>query len=63
MQDDEFEWSDIKAARNRKDHELTFDQAKSVFRDVYAVEYLDEREDYGEERINSIGRVAICFWL
>ena len=26
-----------------------------VFRDVFAVEYLDDRKDYDEERINIVG--------
>ena len=56
MQDDEFEWHDAKAEKNWRDHRVTFRQAVPVFLDTYAVEYLDDREDYGEERINRIGR-------
>lgn len=55
MQDDEFEWHDLKAALNWKNHRITFIQATAVFRDNFAVERIDEREDYGEERINRIG--------
>jgi uncharacterized protein len=55
MQDDEFEWDDAKAAANWRDHGVAFDDAVRVFRDRFAVERFDDREDYGEERINLLG--------
>lgn len=36
-------------------HGVPFAQARLVFNDVYADEPIDERYDYGEERINRIG--------
>ena len=46
-----FEWDNNKAASNTRDHEgVTFEQAAAAFSDPFAVEWLDEREDYGEER-------------
>jgi uncharacterized DUF497 family protein len=53
--DGEFEWGLVKAAVNSKDHRVTFEHAKKVFQDRFAVEYIDDREDYGEERINRVG--------
>ena len=50
-----FEWDDDKAIRNRAKHGVTFRQAIKVFGDHLALEEVDEREDYGEERINLIG--------
>lgn len=29
---------------------MSFEKATSAFRDLFAVEWIDEREDYGEER-------------
>jgi uncharacterized protein len=55
MIDAELEWSDEKAAANIRDHGVGFDQAIKAVRDPFAVERFDEREDYGEERINLIG--------
>ena len=55
MYDDRFEWDNNKAATNWKRHRVTFDQAIKALRDPYAFEQVDEREDYGEERINVIG--------
>jgi uncharacterized DUF497 family protein len=58
MKDEEFEWDDEKAARNAVKHGVTFDEARSVFRDPFAVELLDDRKDYGEDRYILIGMSA-----
>ena len=50
-----FEWDEDKAAFNWREHGLEFDEGIKVFQDPFAVERLDTREDYGEERINLIG--------
>lgn len=34
---------------------MSFDLAKTVFNDPFAIERLDDREDYGEERFVLIG--------
>ena len=53
-----FEWDDEKAASNIRDHEgVTFEQAAAAFSDPFAVEWIDEREDYGEERSILLGRI------
>jgi uncharacterized DUF497 family protein len=36
---------------------VTFDQAKRAFADPFAVERLDDRESYGENRFNILGMV------
>ncbi len=51
----EFEWHDAKAEANLRDHGVSFDLAKTVFRDPFAIERLDDREDYDEERFVIIG--------
>jgi uncharacterized DUF497 family protein len=54
-----FEWDDEKAARNIRDHDgVTFAQAALAFRDTFAVEWMDDRADYGEERHILLGRVG-----
>ena len=55
IQDDVFEWNDAKAAANWRDHGVAFHHAIKTFRDPFAVERIDDREDYGEERINLMG--------
>ena len=51
----EFEWHDAKAEANLQAHGVSFDLAKTVFKDPFAVELLDDREDYGEQRFVIIG--------
>ncbi len=51
----EFEWHDAKAEANLQAHGVSFDLAKTVFQDPFAVERLDDREDYGEERLVIVG--------
>ena len=51
----EFEWHKTKAEANFRAHGVSFDLAKTVFRDPFAIERLDDREDYGEARFVLIG--------
>ncbi len=57
MNNDDFEWDDAKAAQNYADHGVTFETAKWVFKDAFAIGRLDDREDYGEDRYSIIGMV------
>lgn len=52
---DEFQWDAEKAERNAHDHGVTFPQAMKAIRDPFSVEWIDDRESYGEERINLLG--------
>jgi hypothetical protein len=54
----EFEWDDDKAAENHSKHRVRFTAAKLVFDDPFAIERVDERFDYGEERFNMLGMVG-----
>jgi uncharacterized DUF497 family protein len=51
----EFEWSKAKATANFRRHGVSFDLAKTVFSDPFAIERLDDREEHGEERFVIIG--------
>jgi uncharacterized DUF497 family protein len=55
MQDDEFEWDDDKAAQNFARHGVGFDAARLAFDDPSAVERVDDRQDYGEDRFILLG--------
>jgi uncharacterized protein len=55
MEDENFEWRDKKAAKNLREHGIAFDKAVKVFADPFAVEWIDEREAYGEERCILLG--------
>ncbi len=53
MQDDKFEWDDTKADSNRRKHGVTFDEARSVFADLSAIDEIDDDPD--EERWKRTG--------
>jgi uncharacterized DUF497 family protein len=50
-----YDWDEKKAATNWRDHGVTFQQAIKALNDHFFVERIDERENYGEERINLLG--------
>jgi uncharacterized DUF497 family protein len=54
---DDFEWDEVKAAQNYARHGVSFEAATSVFSDPFAIEYLDDRAHYGEDRYIIIGMV------
>jgi uncharacterized protein len=57
MHDDSFEWDGTKAAKNYATHGVSFEAAREVFKDPFAIEWLDDRESYGEDRFVIIGMV------
>jgi len=52
----EFEWDDDKNRINIAKHGIGFETARLIF-DGPTVDRLDDRKDYGEERIISVGMV------
>jgi hypothetical protein len=68
MQDHKFEWDDDKAAQNELVHHVSFDIALEAFDDPFAVDWLDEREDYGEDRFSLLGMaqgrlIYVCYTM
>ena len=57
MEDEKFVWDDVKAASNFADHGVTFEAAREVFKDPFALEWLDDRFNYGEDRYVILGMV------
>lgn len=55
MDNDAFDWDPRKAASNLADHKVSFEQARGVFRDAFGIEFIDDRENYGEDRFVIIG--------
>lgn len=49
-----FDWLPAKFRSNLKDHQISFHDAARALDDPDAVEWIDDREDYGEERIISL---------
>lgn len=55
MNDDIFQWDEQKAASNYAKHGVSFEAARDVFKDPFAIEQIDDRQNYGEERFTIIG--------
>jgi uncharacterized protein len=51
-----FQWDKSKAKYNYAKHGVSFEFAKKVFSDPFAIEFLDDRQDYDEERFVIIGK-------
>jgi uncharacterized DUF497 family protein len=50
-----FEWDEAKATANLKKHQVTFEEAKSIFFDEFAIQFFDEDHSYDEERFLMLG--------
>ena len=57
MRDEAFEWDDKKAARNWRNHRISFEMAREAFNDSFAVVRVDEHHDDNEERLALLGMV------
>ena len=55
MDDGKFQWDDPKAASNYAKHGVTFEAARAAFDDVFGIDRIDDRDDYGEERSSLLG--------
>jgi len=53
----EFEWDPAKSERNREERGLPFELAVELFEGPIS-EQADNRRDYGETRVQAIGRVG-----
>ncbi len=52
-----FEWDENKNKSNRKKHGIDFNDAKEVFKDPNRTNSEDNRQDYGEKRWITIGKM------
>jgi uncharacterized protein len=59
----EFSWDEKKRAENWNLRKVDFAEAIGIFDDPKIVESPDEREAYGEERIQALGKTGGVFYL
>lgn len=45
-----FEWDELKAAANLKKHQISFEEAQSIFFDEFGVQFFDDDHSSEEER-------------
>ena len=50
-----FEWDEVKAAANLKRHQVSFEEAKSIFFDEFGVQFFDDDHSNEEERFLMLG--------
>ena len=53
-----FEWHSSKATANLKKHQVSFEEAKTVFYDELAVQFFDDEHSDDEERFLLLGMSA-----
>ena len=56
----EFEWDASKASANLRKHEVSFEDARSVFYDEFAVQFFDEEHSLEEERFLMLGMSSLA---
>jgi uncharacterized DUF497 family protein len=54
----QFEWNPEKASSNAQKHGVSFEEAKSVFYDEFAIQFFDEAHSSDEERFLLLGMSA-----
>lgn len=59
MKEIKFQWDENKNKSNIEKHKLSFDEASKVFYDINLLTFPDNRKDYGEIRLISIGKVHL----
>lgn len=50
-----FDWDPAKAASNLREHGVSFEEAKSVFYDEFAIQFYDQSHSSDEERFLMLG--------
>ncbi len=50
-----FEWAPAKASANNKKHQVSFEEAQTVFYDDFAVQFFDDEHSVEEERFIMLG--------
>ena len=51
----QFEWHPSKATANLKKHQISFEEAQTVFYDEFAVQFFDEDHSVAEDRFLMLG--------
>jgi uncharacterized DUF497 family protein len=55
-----FDWDPAKASTNLKKHQVSFEEAKTVFYDDFAVQFFDEDNSDNEKRFIMLGMSSIA---
>ena len=58
-----FSWDENKREENWRSRKVDFAEAIGIFDDPKVIESVDRREDYGEERIQALGKTGGAYYL
>ena len=50
-----FEWDNSKAKQNQRKHGVSFEEARSIFYDEFAIQFFDDEHSSAEERFLMLG--------
>ncbi len=53
--DSQFQWNEDKAKSNLKKHQVSFEEASTIFNDPLFITFLDEEHSFDEDRYLTIG--------
>jgi uncharacterized protein len=59
----DFSWDEKKREENWKLRQVDFAEAIGIFDDTEILEAIDDREDYGEERLQALGKTGGVFYF
>ena len=59
----EFEWDERKAISNFNKHDVEFSYAANIFDDIFRIEIVDNRKNYGEIRYITIGEINSLIYV
>lgn len=58
-----FSWDETKREENWQSRKVDFAEAVGIFDNPEIIDGLDNREDYGEQRIQALGKTSGVFYL
>ena len=58
-----FSWDEGKRRENWQRRKVDLLEAALIFEDPEVIELVDDRDDYGEQRIRALGRMGGTFYL
>jgi len=59
----QFSWDEKKREENWTLRKVDFAEAAGIFEDPEIIESIDDRTDYGEQRIRALGKIGGVFYL
>jgi uncharacterized protein len=59
----EYEWDPAKDSENRRKHHISLQDGIAALEDPNSESWIDDRFEYGEERVVTLGRIGVTILL